>query len=240
MLMRRAAQRGLGMVELMVGITIGLIIVAAASVMMVGQINEHRRLTLETQAQQDLRVASDLMLRELRRAGFWAAPELQVWAPDQPAPAPNPYADGSGCKVETKPSQIVYAFSRADYGKPGANSTPQGPAADAKEYFGFRWRDNKILDFMLGCTNGKPNWQPLTDESALEVREFSVTPVVQAIPLDAFCSKPCTDEKSCPRQEIRRYDIKLIARSVFDRKVERSYQFSSRARNDVISGACPA
>ena len=45
----RARQRGLSLVELMVGITVGMIIVAGVSLMMVNQIDEHRRLSLETQ-----------------------------------------------------------------------------------------------------------------------------------------------------------------------------------------------
>ena len=66
---RSGSQRGLSIVELMVGIAIGLIIVAAASLLMSGQLNENRRLLAETQLQQDLRAASDIITRELRRIG---------------------------------------------------------------------------------------------------------------------------------------------------------------------------
>ena len=62
--------RGISLVELMVGIAVGMIVVAGASVMLVNQVNEHRRLMLETQVQQDLRASADLILRELRRAGY--------------------------------------------------------------------------------------------------------------------------------------------------------------------------
>ncbi len=244
MLKSRAAQRGLGMIELMVGITISLIIVAAASVMMVGQINEHRHLTLETQVQQDLRVASDLIVRDLRRAGFWAAPQLQVWAPGLPVAAAdtNPYASTSGCSAQTTQTQLIYAFSKADYGRPGDGTNPQGPAANInKEYFGFRWRsDAKILDFMLGCANGRPNWQPLNDPATLRVTDFLITPQNQTVSLAGLCSKTCSDPGTCPSQQILRYDVTLTGQAAFDAKVVRTLRFSSRVRSDAITGACPA
>ena len=231
-------QRRLSMVELMVGITIGLIIVAAASMMMVNQIKEHRALTLETQIQQDLRAATDLMLRDLRRAGFWAAPEGQVWAPGQAATGSNPYASTAGCSAQNSDKQVVYAFSKATYGPATQQSVAQGSEVADNEYFGFR-RSDKTIDFMLGCANGKPNWQPLTDENTLVVKDFSITPVVQTLSLADFCSKPCADEQSCPRQEIRRYEIVLTVQAAFDNKVERTLRVSSRQRNDQILGACP-
>ena len=65
----RSLQAGLSIVELMVGVAIGLVIVAAAALLMTGQLVENRRLLVETQLQQDLRGAADIITRELRRAG---------------------------------------------------------------------------------------------------------------------------------------------------------------------------
>jgi prepilin-type N-terminal cleavage/methylation domain-containing protein len=74
-------QHGLGLIELMVGITVGLIVAAGASIVAVNQINEHRRLMLEMQIQQDLRTTADLIQQDLRRQGFRGTAELGVWAP---------------------------------------------------------------------------------------------------------------------------------------------------------------
>ncbi|MDQ2780283.1 MAG: prepilin-type N-terminal cleavage/methylation domain-containing protein, partial [Pseudomonadota bacterium] len=65
----RLLQRGLSLVELMVGITIGLFVVAAAATLVSVQLADNRRLLLETQMQQDLRATADIIGRELRRAG---------------------------------------------------------------------------------------------------------------------------------------------------------------------------
>ena len=72
-------QRGLSIVELMVGVAIGLFVVAAASMLVVTQLSDNRRLTLETQVQQDLRATADIITRELRRAGHWGKARDGVW-----------------------------------------------------------------------------------------------------------------------------------------------------------------
>ena len=86
--------QGLSIVELMVGITIGLFILAGASMVLTTQLGDNRRLLLEAQVQQDLRVASDLISREIRAAGYWGNAYQQVWAvkTTKPTPRPSPTA----------------------------------------------------------------------------------------------------------------------------------------------------
>lgn len=77
----RARQRGLSLVELMVGIAVGLFVVAGAIGVVTTQLGDNRRLLLETQVQQDLRATADIITRELRRAGADSNAMNQVWAP---------------------------------------------------------------------------------------------------------------------------------------------------------------
>lgn len=226
----RKGQRGLSIVELMVGITIGLIVMATGSFMMIRQIHEHSRLSLEIQVQQDLRAAAELMLRDLRRAGFWSTPELQVWAPGASAVSANPYGVTAGCNAASGPGQVIYAYSKTGYGKTAA------PQIASREYFGFRLK-NGILFFLHGCGSG---WQPLNDADVLNVQAFTITPVVQVISLADYCAKPCTAADACPTQQIRRYDISLTGRAAFDSRIVRTIELSSHPRNDLISGTCPA
>ena len=93
-------QRGLSLVELMVGIAIGLLVVAAAATLMSTQLNDNRRLLLETQVNQDLRAAMDIVTRDLRRAGHWSSAELAIWSAAS-AQQKNPYeAIGLGGSTE--------------------------------------------------------------------------------------------------------------------------------------------
>ena len=61
--------RGMGIVELLVGLALGLFVVSGGLMLLAGFTDENRRLLLETRLTQDLRAASDLVTRDLRRAG---------------------------------------------------------------------------------------------------------------------------------------------------------------------------
>ena len=63
------SQRGLSLVELMVGIAVGLFVVAGAVMVVTTQLGDNRRLLLDAQLQQDLRATLDIVTREVRRAG---------------------------------------------------------------------------------------------------------------------------------------------------------------------------
>ncbi|MBX3618788.1 MAG: hypothetical protein KF891_02175 [Rhizobacter sp.] len=58
------------LVELMVGMAIGLVIVSVALLAWVHHLRENRLLLLDTRLMQDLRTAADLVSRDLRRAGL--------------------------------------------------------------------------------------------------------------------------------------------------------------------------
>ena len=77
--MMRLRSRGLSIVEMLVGIAIGLFVVAGATLVATGQLADNRLLMLETQLQQDLRATADLVARELRRGGLWGNAADSVW-----------------------------------------------------------------------------------------------------------------------------------------------------------------
>ena len=232
---RLAGQHGLSLVELMVGLTIGLIVTTAASLVMVQQVVAHRRLALEIQLQQDLRAALDPMQSDLRRAGFWATAERSVWAEGE-STAANPYQATPGCSaVSIDGKQVVYAYSTADYVN---TASPRATAEPGEDYFGLRFND-KTLYFMRGCSGGRPNWQPLTDTATVIVDAFTIRAVTDTLPLAAYCSQGC-QTGDCPRLEQRRFDIQVQAHSPFDPAVKRSLSISTRPRNEAMLGACPA
>lgn len=212
MLSKRSRQQGLGLVELMVGMTVGLIVVAGASVLMVNQLDDHRRLMLETQVQQDLRAAADLMLRDLRRAGFRMRSDKGVWA-EGATPQVNPYDTVN--IPET--GEINYSHSK------DSNDAATGN-------YGFRLSGGN-LQFML---NG--SWQPLTDSSTLVITGFSVNLNSQQIPLAEFCDAGCAATASC--LEVRDVLLSLTGHAARDDKIVRTVTVGTRVRNDAITGAC--
>ena len=223
-----SAQRGIGLIELMIGITVGLVVAAGASVMLVRQLVEHRRLLLETQMQQDLRAVADLVLRELRRAGYWATAQKGVWAGGASAPLNNVYAATLPAKAQDSNS-VEYSYSRADAVNPEDNLLDPG-----REQFGFML-DSGILKLRLGNS-----WQPLTDKSTLTITRFNVRLNVQELALGDYCNSPCAaGNLFCPPQlQLRRFDITLTGRATNDPALLRRLTLSSKLRNDLIKGSC--
>jgi len=238
--MRR--QRGIGLVELMVGITIGLIVAAGASMVAVNQINEHRRLMLETQIQQDLRAAADLIEQDLRRAGYRGLPEQSVWAPpsavgtqgEQPASVatPNHFADMVKT-VNASETSLTYLYSRSLVGA--------AEPVDA-DRFGVRW-NKRAGKNTLEVQIGKDNWQPITDPESLKIINFDISIDTEPVDLGDFCDKPCdpvvAGAPACPTHEVRRVSFKIVAEARHDTNVRRTLTNVGRMRADVITGACP-
>ncbi|MFY7863850.1 PilW family protein [Roseateles sp.] len=235
----RSKNRGISLIELMVGITVGMVVVAGASLMMTGQLADHRRLMLETQVQQDLRAAADLMLRDLRRSGSWAVPMRGVWSPspNDPAPLANAYATSTLTQTQTGPV-LEYSYSRHQDRlspvNPPAVSPEDNTVNSSTERFGFKL-EGGILKFRLGDV-----YQPLTDPNTLRITAFNVVMNEQTLPLLDYCSKPCeVGNANCPpQQKLRRFDILLTGQAAHDANVVRTLRLSSRMRNDQIVGSC--
>ncbi len=68
----RFVQSGISLVELLVGLAIGLIVIATALYAVTQHLRENKRLLVEARLMQDLRTAAELIARDLRRAGHIA------------------------------------------------------------------------------------------------------------------------------------------------------------------------
>ncbi|MFG6431413.1 PilW family protein [Roseateles sp. LYH14W] len=238
-------QRGLGLVELMVGITVGLIVAAGASMVAVNQINEHRRLMLETQIQQDLRAAADLIQQDLRRAGFRGLPGQGVWSP--PMAVGTQAEKSAGVVTANKFVEMVKTERNDDvsltylYARDGSTGEP----VDA-DHFGIRWNKGKeTLYVQIGSPGGAGNWQPITDPESIRITGFNIDIESKPVDLPDFCDKPCTPAAAggvtaCPTFEVRRVKFTITAEAKHDAKVKRTLSNVGRMRADVIKGACPA
>ncbi|NWG73909.1 MAG: prepilin-type N-terminal cleavage/methylation domain-containing protein [Rubrivivax sp.] len=219
-------QRGLSLPELMVGIVVGLIVVAGAIALLVGNVGTSRRLLIEARVNQDLRAAADVVAREVRRAGFWenAIAGTVTTATSQSAPA-NPNA-----AVSASASTITYSVAR---------DTPEGRSAtdstlDDDEQFGFRLNGG-VLEMQVGADS----WQPLTDPNIITINNFAITPTETVLDIRASCAKPCTGS-NCPTVTVRSYAISLRGTAVHDSSVARTLVERVRVRNDATAGVCPA
>ena len=224
----RRSGRGLSIVELMIGITIGLFILAGATMVLTTQLGDNRRLLLEAQVQQDLRTTADMISRDIRAAGYWVRAYSQVWPTVGAAPSVNPYSLVPVVATNNATS-VVYARSLNDEAT-GVNF--EDDLVTANERGGFR------LNAATGAIQvqlGQGNWQDLTDPHVVTVTNFSLvfTTVNLDLPLNPL------GPGGCPlKQVVRDVVLTIGVQAAHDAAVQRRLSNRIRLRNDVPMEVC--
>lgn len=218
----RQAHRGLSIVELLVGIAVGLFVLAGATMVASNQVADNKRLLLETQLQQDMRTAMDVIVRDIRRSGYW------YFADDLPMVGaslgpPSPYQAAG----QMDPSNVLlYTYSSA---WTTANASLPAVAADFK---GFR-RNGDVIQVQLG--NG--NWQALTDPDSVRITSFTaITEGALQINLPTCAAPPCPAANPCgtPRMVTRRILLAMEGEARHDPSVRRRLGATVRVRNEEV------
>jgi prepilin peptidase dependent protein B len=237
-------QRGLSIVELLVGVALGLFLVAGATTLFVTNLGNSRQLLLEARINQDLRATTDLITRDLRRAGYWGASLAGTTATvvgGISTTTPNPY------RTITPGAEIVeYAFSR---------DTVEDNTLANNENFGFQRVLNANGVGVIQMKVGTGNWQTVTDPQAMDVTALNVTPTETNVDVRTACAVTCCSDAdviagtcvtrniaagaSCPTIRVRQYAVALTANAVGNARVVRTLQTRVRPRNDEYSGVCP-
>ena len=244
-------ERGLSIIELMVGVAVGLLVVVGASKLFADYVVGNKRLMLETRVNQDLRAAADIVARDVRRAGYWNNALAGVWSTGSSSIVLNPHASGSG-QVTSTATSVSYSYARDAVGN--ADDT-----LDSNEYAGFRLQSVAGVD-TLQMQDGQNNWQSVTDPGTVRITAFAVTPVSPALvnDLSSYCS--CLSRLTCTLADIANpafgvvppattrpaptlttssFEIVLTGRAVNDPAVTRTVRETVRVRNPSLSGACP-
>lgn len=227
----RRAQRGLSIIELMIGIAISLFILAGATVVVSSQLADNRKLLLEVQMQQDLRAVLDLVSRDLRRAAYWGRADENVWPSGTEAGLTNPYAAFAATATSLSYSRSL------DETRSGTQQwrTAENNVANADELGGFRFNsDQKRVETLVAADN----WQSVTDENVMKVTAFQVVPTSNEV--QAPCGADCAVAPGGAQLRlcVRNIVLTITAQSAHDPTVVRSAQSTIRLRNDLVAGAC--
>jgi Tfp pilus assembly protein PilW len=247
---RRPAQAGLSIVELLVGVAIGLVVVAAAALMVSGQLFENRRLLIETQLQQDLRATADIITRDIRRVG--ALPEERIST--TPGILDTIYADGAAVTTQVARnlhylgagSAKIFAVS----GGAGANqiivpyTTSDRQSSDVViNPYGFRLTGTTIQSRLPGSV---AQWQDLTDPRVMQVTSLTITRTgpasvaAEVIPCPKLCS-PGNDTACWPRVRVHEVTVAIEANATADPNIRRVIRSQVRLRNeDVVTRSLTA
>lgn len=227
-----ARQRGLSLVEMMVGLTVGLFITGAALLAAVNATGENRRLLLEARLLQDLRATMDLVTRSLRRAGYWG--NAQAGVRDAADASAQSGYEATGYAVVTPATGSASAVQFRVAGD-------ADDSADDDETLGFRLATGTDgIGRVQVLLAGAASYQDLTDPAVTDVTEFTVEALPQpatALTCPATCG--AAPLPACPTLQVRQYRITMRARAVSDAAVQRALQGTVRLRNDLLSGVCP-
>jgi prepilin peptidase dependent protein B len=229
--------RGLSLVELLVGVVVGLFIVGGAAKMIVDNLHSNRRTLLETRVNQDLRVAADLVARDLRRSGFWQNAASGLWNTTGATPTPNPHravSVGGTSDLGT----ITYSYSKDN-----------DNTLDTNEEYGY-----SVASGVLRYQAASGTIQPVTDPNTLSIASdgFKIIGTERRVELFSYCS--CMTQAKCvaadfdvagayyatrPYTVVREYEVRIKGTSATDTSVTREIRETVRVRNDEIVGVCP-
>lgn len=247
----RSGQHGLSMVELLVGVAVGLFIVGGAVKLLVDNLVNNRRMLVETRVNQDLRAAADLIVRDLRRAGYWRNAAAGVSSDPAVAAVVNQYSPVS---YDAGTGVLSYRYAKDDDNSFTALSV---------EDFGVRRGVDGATGRGVIQLRTANAWQTITDPGTLEIptaADLSITAsATRIVELWDACS--CRSALTCndgefqlvdpvttaqgihyanrPRMAIRQYTLVLNGRAVSDARIRRQITEAVRVRNDEVSGACP-
>ena len=208
--------RGLSIVELLVGITIGLFVLAGATMVVTNQISDNRRLLLETQVQQDMRTAMDIIVRDIRQSGYGRSSD-NLPALGASGPATNPFKPAGSASNPLEYSYEIQGIANT------ANSS------------GFKL-DGGVIKIQIGAGN----WQPLTDGDVVTIKKLSAdldpTPVTTYLPTANCSTTPCPGSTGCGNARVVTRIIKLVMEGVatHDDRVKRRLETAVRVRNDEV------
>ncbi len=231
----RRRERGVGLVELLVGLAVGLFVVGGGLLLFANFVQNDRRLVLEARLMQDLRAASDLVTRDIRRGGYWDAATSSVWVAGGASTTPrNPFAlvrQGacSGATTANAASEPTGAAAAACYWVDnGANA-----AVNDAERYGFDVSGGVLYAVVADQRTA------LTDPASITITDlrFDWTGT-QSINASNFCAKTCT--ANCPTVVVREVEVTIRGTVPGDTSIARQLRSNVRVRNDLFTGQCPA
>jgi prepilin peptidase dependent protein B len=211
---RSWSQQGSSLVELLVGITLGVFLAGGALSMLTSNLKGSQQLLLAARINQDLRAMADLVSRDLKRAGYWGnAISGMNLSTGSSAVTSNPYNS-----VTTAANTIIYAYSK---------DTTDNNIVDSNEQFGFKLSGGAV---QMQTSSGI--WQSVNDTSIITITETRT-----AVDASGFCTSAITT--NTPTLYIRAYDVSLTGQAVSDSSITRTLATKVRLRNDQLTGACP-
>ncbi len=145
-------QKGFSLIELMISMTISMIVLAGVIALFANTVRSNAEGLQYTRLNQELRAIMDVMVRDIRRAGYYSAAD---------GTSPNPFQPGNKAVVIGDSGKCITYLYQKDTSK---------TAADPKNQFGFRVLNNTIKMRRNGsdCTS-TTNWEAISDANVVAI-----------------------------------------------------------------------
>ena len=217
MLTRRVLQRGVSIVEMMIGIAVGMFVVMVITQFFVGQIVGNSDLLKTTRLNQELRTIMDLTVRDIRRDGYWANAISGVWYDGSPGVTTNPLQSiviGSTVNpaTTTSASSVKYSY----------DVNGNGTVEDS-ENFTIQLNNNAV-ELVQGILNPTTTTLSDTGTTTITALNFSFAPAAVTV--------GCIVAGSNPVLTVRELTISLTGQLTSDPTVTRTMQETIRIRAD--------
>lgn len=220
MLKALPGQHGISLIELMVAMSISILLMLGLTTFMSGTLNSNSTAIKMSRFDQEIRAAMTLMVREVRRAGYWGSPSYTSGALSgvgYGSTYVNPFANldttTAGC--------ILYRYDKNSNG-----------IIDSGEYFGFQLSSDSIQMLNNGSStdncNSTSGWAPLTNSANVKVTTLSFAETDSAPVYTNGTS-------SGPNIKVRYITITLTGQSATDASLKQTLQETVKLENDLFS-----
>lgn len=219
-----AKQSGTTIIETLVGLALGVFIVGSSIAMLYGTMAANVETLRITRMEHELRTALNLIVSDLRRAGYWANA-----ASDANSNANNnPFYSG-GNELQLVGSDCLLFSYDAD----NDGNLPALADLPSDERFGYRLSNSKVQSrpASLGsfdCAAASADWEDITNDSVVTINNLTFTLNTQLVDVDGGGAGTSTSS-------VRRIDVSITGVLADDPTVVRTLTESVRVRNDLFT-----
>lgn len=207
-------QRGLSVVELMVAVTVGLVVLSGVTAMLVNSLQAGNDTVRASRLNQELRAVMDLIVRDLRRAGYR-----------------GDYASYFGLLPAGQTFSNTVTISQGGARLDFAYDLDANGSFSTAEVFGYKHSDTTVQALRNG------NWITLTDPNATKVTTLTFCFAPSSDP-DCPSAPPAASQVTITggtvKVIVKDVRITLTGESVRDASIVRTLSESVRVRNDEV------
>lgn len=166
-------QLGLSLIELMIALTTGLIVLLAIVSIYAVVVRGNSDTLKSIRLNHDLDSAMNLMVNDIRRAGYWSGAIINVDMRN------NPFTTTNNLVILNNNSCILYSYDKDADGKTDSETSTNDTDGDGEEndneFYGFKLQNQEIMIRLSGSSNNDCNngtWKNLADTNQLNISKL--------------------------------------------------------------------